>query len=481
MSSIWENVKVEGGKPLKQNIERDIVVIGGGIAGILTAFQLSEKGEKVTLVEAKPNLCEGVTKNTTAHITAHQGPIYSNLKAKHSLDYAKKYFQSQLDAIDEYEKLINNYNIDCDFKRVDAYLFSRGETKDLQNEFKTLLSIDAKPEYVIPKINLEMTKAILIKNQAIFHPLKFLNSLPKKFEIYTSTCIIDVDLNKKLLFTEKFVIKANKIIFATNYPIVNVRGSYFIKLYKSSSYAISTNEIVDIGGIFNEDIGEGITLRNYGRQIIIGGLDHRTGRMKTCEAFETLEKTASQCYKNAEIENRWDANDTMTSDEVPLIGQFDLKHKDIYIITGFNKWGMANAMIGSLLIVDLVQSLQSKYADIFCPQRHKFKLGFFFANMGVVIKDLLFKPLSIPFNSYKNLKPDTGDIVSYHGRKRAVYKDKNGKLFVCKPYCKHLGCQLQFNSNTKTWDCPCHGSRYDLNGKIICSPTVKNLESKNNS
>lgn len=477
MSSIWESVKVEGGSQLKENIERDIVVVGGGMAGILTAFKLTERGENVTLVEAKPRLCDGVTKNTTAHITALQGLLYSALKTKHSLEYAKNYFQSQTKAIDEYEKIIIKNNIECDFKRVDAFLFSRGETEELKNEFKTLIDIGAKPEYKTTTINLKAIKAIMIKNQAVFHPLKFLNSLPKKFQIYTSTAIVDVDLNNKILYTEKFYIKANKIIIATNYPIVNVRGRYFIKLYKSSSYAIATNELADIGGIYNEDTSEGITLRNLGQQVIIGGLDHRTGRPSTRRAFEKLENEAVKCFKKVEIVNRWDANDTMTSDEVPLVGQFDIIHKDIYLITGFNKWGMANSMISSDIIADLIQDVPNEYAEIFCPQRPKFKFGYFLSNMGVVFKDLLIKPLCIPFKSYKDLELGTGDIVMFHGKKRAVYKDENGKFHACKPFCKHLGCQLQFNMNTKTWDCPCHGSRYDENGKLICSPAVEDLDS----
>jgi len=482
VKSVWETSLKTYKKEypcLKENIRRDIVVIGGGMAGVLTAFQLSKKGLKVTLVEAE-KLGSGVTSKTTAHITAQQGYIYYDLKKSKNMQWAKLYFESQQQATRKYENLIKKEKIDCDFERVDDYFFTIKNCQKMKKLYQILTNIGAKVEYFEQKTILGFdTKGVIkISNQAVFHPLKFLTQLQKDFEIFENTRILKIDMNKKILYTKDFQITANKIVIATNYPIVKLKGAYFLKLYKSHSYVVATKKIENpLRSSYHSDVENGLTLRDYNGQVIIGGLDHRTGRVNSCEKKRRLEEVSKECFKS-NITNFWDANDVVTYDGLPIVGKFSEKFKDIYVITGFNKWGMANSMASSILITDLISKQNNPAEEVFSPQRFNFSFKAFLSNIFVSLKNLVIMPLIPSFCSYKNLKIGQGKIVCYKGSKKAVYRDEKNNFHICSPYCKHLHCQLKFNKNSHTWDCPCHGSRYDIDGNIISSPTVEKLDKK---
>ncbi|NCA66747.1 MAG: FAD-binding oxidoreductase, partial [Clostridia bacterium] len=230
MESIWKKVnKNENINEITEDIERDVVIIGGGIAGFLTAYRLAEKGSKVTLIEANV-LFSGVTQFTTAHIEALQGIKYSALKNR---ECAQLYFESQIAAIDELEALVKKHNIDCDFKRLDSYLYTNTDVSTLKREYEILKDIRANVEFSenASILNAVAKAAIVLHDQASFEPIKFLSGLPINFELIENTRIIDVDYKEKVLFTEKYRIKAEKIVIATNFPIINVPGWYFLRMY----------------------------------------------------------------------------------------------------------------------------------------------------------------------------------------------------------------------------------------------------------
>lgn len=477
MKSIWEeSLKIKDGRELAENITRDIVIVGGGIAGTLAAYMLSTRGKTVTLIEAQ-NLFNGVTSKTTAHITANQGYIYLDLYNKQSPVAAKLYLQSQFDAIEMYKTIINELKIDCDFLICDDVLFTTEKQKKLKQLYNILDYFGAPVNYCRSEnlFGIKTEGSIVMQKQAMFNPIKFLNALPKKYEIFENTRIIDIDLKNKMLFTENHKIKANKIIIATNYPIVNVRGGYFLKLYKSQSYAVYTDSDYNLNALYQSDTDSGFTFRNYNNGVIIGGLDHRTGKADNNSKFDRLQNAAKEYFNINKISNFWCANDVITFDGLPIVGKFSNWHKDIYIITGFNKWGMANSMISAALIADTITGAGNKYKNLFSPQRKIFAPFALLTNLGTAVFNLIIKPILPVFKSSKNIKTDSGDIVVINGKKVAAYKNQKGELSTCKPYCPHLGCQLNFNDNSKTWDCPCHGSRFDADGKIITAPTVKNM------
>lgn len=482
MKSIWElslknsDHSDKEHKSLSRDIDRDIVVIGGGLAGILTAYNLTKSGLKVTLIEAD-RLYSGVTSKTTAHISSQQGYLYYDLTKKKSLEWASLYYESQQQGIYNYKNLIERENIDCDFQMVKDYLYTTKNLEKLRKLYEILNKINAKVKFYENKevFGVKVPGIIETQNQAIFNPLKFLSQLKKDFEIFEKTRILDIDMKHKILYTKDHKIHANKIIIATNYPIVKIKGAYFIKLYKSHSYCAVTEKVKEINGTYQSDEDNGLTFRNYNNQIIIGGLDHRTGRINSNTKKQRMEEIAGK-YFNTKIINFWDANDVVTYDGLPIVGKFSKKYKDVYIITGFNKRGMANSIVSSILITDLIIGKENKFKNIFSPQRFNFCLKGFLSNLGSSLNNLIIKPLTPVFKSYKNLRVGNGEIMNYKGSKKAVYLDEFNKIHICSPYCKHLGCQLKFNKNTKTWDCPCHGSRYDIDGNIITAPTVGTLE-----
>ena len=234
LKSIWRSTAKEYPR-LEKYIDRDIVVIGGGIAGYLTAFRLTEAGQSVTLLEAD-RLFSGTTGRTTAKISANQGSVYADLVRRYGESVALLYYQAQLDGMKKFEELVRRYDIDCDFEKRDGYIFSVEEPGKIDELFRTLRSLGADCEIVQNEAPFEKATALKMTEQYLFDPLKFLSSLPVEFEIYENTRAIKVDVVNKLVYTGGGCVKAKKIIVATHYPIINPHGNYIMKLRQSTSY-----------------------------------------------------------------------------------------------------------------------------------------------------------------------------------------------------------------------------------------------------
>lgn len=472
MKSIWNNTEQqEQYAALNQDITTSIVVVGGGIAGIMCAYYLAKRGEQVVLVEAN-TLCSGVTSCTTAHITTLQGYVYTTLVKKQSLEFARRYYESQQFGLNEIAALVNKYSINCDLVRLPSLLYCENKSKHLVQEYEILKAIGAPVEWAKQQVNNKTVQGIRMHNQACFHPLKFLQQLPKKFKVYENTRVVEVDLKLKVLTTNLgYKIAARKIIFATNYPIVNVRGGYIFKLKKHNSYAITIN--TKCTELSESEQENGLTFRPYSGGSIVGGLDHPTGLSDSHNKLKCFAKKLS--IKQADVANFWCANDVITHDCVPFAGYFSPKLDEVFIITGFNKWGMANAVASATVIADAITGRVNRYSEVFSPQRYSVSVGFFVSNALQACYNWLIKPFFLPVRTAKSLKKGEGGIVWHKWRKQAVYKDIKGELHVCQRLCKHANCELAFNHSSKTWDCPCHGSRYDIDGSIITSPTVEHL------
>ncbi len=474
--SIWNYNRTAQGKPLRGEHTFDIVIVGGGIAGVLTAYQLAETGHKVTLLEAE-SLYAGTTHNTTAHMDSIHGYLYADL-IKQSAKKAALYFQSQNEAIDEYERLIKKHNINCHFSRSDSVLFSKKNCDKLKAEYQALKAIGADVEFIgaSKMLNIEVAGAIKLSSQARFHPLEFLDALPKNFEIIENTRIVKVDIKTKTLYSNDAVIHANKIIIATGFPIIDVPGFYFLRMYKSHSYTIAIDTEQRLEAMYQGDLGNSLTYRQFEDKIIIGGLDHRSGRVDEVNKYDRLEERAAESFADSDPTHFWSANDCITFDGVPLVGPYCKTTDDVFVITGFNKWGMTNAMAGACVLRDIINGEKNKFRPLFSPFRKKTSTGTFLNNTLTTVNNLIIKPISVPPHTAAELLPDSGDIVLIGGKKKAVYKDSDGELHICDALCKHLKCQLQFNPNTKTWDCPCHGSRFEIDGKLIIGPATDDLD-----
>ena len=425
--SIWEeSVERVRFAPLRESKKTDVLIIGGGIAGILCAYKLKNAGVDCMLVEAK-EILGGITKNTTAKITLAHGLIYDKMIKRFGEQRARLYVKAQIEAEGEYARLCQN--IDCDYESRPFYVYSKNDRKKLEKEIAALrrLGVNAwlSDSHELP---FSVAGAVCIKDEAQFHPLKFLYALAKDLSIYEHTKVVELMPHKAI--TNHGVIAFKKLIIATHFPILNKHGLYPLKLYQHRSYVLALKEAPHIEGMYVDEADTGLSLRSYGDLLLLGGGGHRTGKQGGC--WQELEAFAKKYYKGAEVVAKWATQDCMTLDDIPYIGQYARSTPDAFVATGFNKWGMTNAMVAAEILCDLVQGKANPYTAVFSPSR------------------CILRP-QLAVNAFET----------------AV-----GLLSPTVPRCPHLGCALKYNRIEHTWDCPCHGSRFTRDGQLIDNPAT---------
>ncbi len=431
MNSLWEQESIcSGFEDLKQEIKTNILIIGGGMAGILCAYMLQQAGIQYVLVEAQ-TICSGITKNTTAKITSQHGLIYDKLIRKFGVEKAKQYLEANEAALCKYRELCKN--VDCDFEEKPSYVYSLHDRLKIEKEILALEKLAGHAEFTqrIP-LPFSVAGAVKYENQAQFHPLKFISAISKGLCIYEHTRVRE--LVGTTAITDHGKIIAKKIIVATHFPFLNKHGSYFLKMYQHRSYVIALDNAQNVDGMYVDEAQKGMSFRNYENLLLIGGGDHRTG--KTGGNWKELRNFAQQYYPSAIEKYHWATQDCMTLDSIPYIGAYSASTSDLYVATGFNKWGMTSAMISAMILCDLIQGKQNPYAEVFSPSR-----------------TILRPQLAVNvFEAVVNLLTPT--------TKR----------------CSHLGCALKWNPYERTWDCPCHGSRFKKDGKLIDNPATQSLK-----
>lgn len=430
MKSAWsDSVNLPEFKTLNRDLKTDVLIIGGGMAGILCAYFLQQAGVNYVLVEAD-KIAGGITKNTTAKITSQHGLIYDKLIQSAGREKAKMYLDANQLALNKFKELCKD--IPCDFEEKDAYVYSLENRDKIEKEIQATNNLGLASEFSgrIP-LPLSIKGAIKFKNQAQFNPLKFINSICCNLNIFEKTFVKEIEEN--IAKTDKGYITAQKIIVATHFPFINKHGSYFLKLYQHRSYVIAMENAPDVNGMYVDEAENGMSFRNYNNLLLIGGGDHRTG--KKGGNWKELRNFSRTNYPKAIEKYHWATQDCMSLDGVPYIGHYSKNTHDLYVATGFNKWGMTSSMVSAMILSDMVTGKQNKFAEVFSPQRS-------------IIKPQLFVNA---FEATINLLTPT--------TKR----------------CPHMGCALKWNEPEHTWDCTCHGSRFEENGKIIDNPSKKSL------
>lgn len=430
--SIWlENVTNRDFSKLDKDIKCGVLIIGGGIVGILAAYELEKRKIDYVLVEQN-KIGYGTSKDTTAFITAQHETLYQDLIRYKGKKAAKEYLDLNLKAIDKYKELSKVY--DFDFKECDSCLFSTRSKEVILREKEALDKLDYKTE-IIDKLplDLKIKAGIKFKNQATINPYKLITKLSSSLNIYENTKIRKIRGHKAITVDGK-IISFDKVIIATHYPIANVRGLYFTKLTQTRSYVVACkNE--DIKDTFCSIDENGLYFRSYKDYLIIGGDDRETKYRCKNEFYKQIK----YLYKDIEIEYRWSGEDCSSLDGIPYIGRFSLFKKDYYLASGFNLWGFTWAMASSFILADLIEN-KNNYRV--CNPLRNFINKNWFINVGNAIKNL---------------------------------------LAFRKPRCKHLGCALNYNKYEKVYECPCHGSRYDKEGNILDGPTLKKLYKREKS
>ncbi len=458
MESLWsKGVRLREYKPLESEIRVKNVVIGAGIAGILIAYFLQENEQEVIVLEAN-EVASGQTKNTTAKITSQHGLIYYNMLKNAGRKRAEGYAEANEAAIKKYKEIITKEGIACEFVELPSFLYStkaQGVQK-LKKEAEVANSLGIKAKYVsgekIKELPFGVVGAVKFEDQAQFHPLKFIQGITEKLQVYEHTKVTEVDGH--FVHTNRGIVVAENVIFATHYPFPLVPGYYFLRQHQSRSYVLAlAGEGVDreLRGMYYGIDKEDLSFRCAEGRLLLGGGAHRTGKRFVVEAkkkadrapgsFEYLRKKAKQYYPMAKEVEHWFAQDCMPHDGIPFIGKFSRKEEHWYVATGFQKWGMTSAMIAAMVISDMILGRKNPYAEVFSPKRLLIKAG---------IKKFLI------------------DVCeSTIGLTKGIFVSKEKK-------CPHMGCALSWNEEEKSWDCPCHGSRFERDGTLIDNPAQTN-------
>lgn len=425
--SVWtDGITLPQFNSLDRDLKIDVLVIGGGLSGILCGYFLSQAGVDYAVVEGG-RILSGITKNTTAKITSQHGLIYAKILKTNGENCAQSYLKANEDALAEYAKMCEN--IDCDFERRNAFTYTLKNRRKIEEEVEAVNRLGFNAEFTAKtELPFDVKGAVIFKNQAQFNPLKFISAIAKGLNIYENTFV--QELTPEGAVTNFGKIKARKIIVATHFPFINKHGSYFLKMYQHRSYVAAYENTAEIKDMYVDEDKKGMSFRQYNSLLLIGGGGHRTG--KEGGAWEDSDKFIKKYYPKADLKYQWAAQDCMSLDGIPYIGRYSRNTPDMFVATGFNKWGITSSMVAAKILCDMVMDKKNDFEDVFSPQRSMMK------------SQLLLNGLE----ATKNLLTPT--------TRR----------------CPHLGCALKWNKAEHTWDCPCHGSRFEENGKLIDNPAT---------
>ena len=444
MESIWCKTQklpsfgsFSSNKSKKANQKYDVLIVGGGLAGILCAYKMQQAGVDYLLVEAD-EICGGMTMNTTAKISSQHRLIYGDIMDRYGLEMARMYYDANEQALKEYRRLCAT--IDCDFEEKDSYVYSVDQPKKLLRELEAMERMGHPAIFLQnPKVPIDTVGAVKFTRQAQFHPLKFVERLVQNLNIAEHTKVTEFGVHTAV--TNRGTIFADNIIITTHFPAINKHGMYFLKMYQNRSYVIALQatdegerEALQLDGMYVDEDDKGLSFRNYKDMLLLGGGAHRTG--KSGGKWKELEEFALTHYPKAQVACRWAAQDCITLDGIPYIGPYAKNVEGLYVATGFNKWGMTSSMVAAEILTNKILKKHTPYEDVFDPCRF------------MMHPQLALNALEATCNL---LTPTT---------KR----------------CPHMGCALKWNPEERSWDCSCHGSRFTETGKLINNPACDDKE-----
>ncbi|MBV9209511.1 MAG: FAD-dependent oxidoreductase [Acidobacteria bacterium] len=480
---------------LHQGVTVDVAVIGGGIAGITSALLLKRDGARVAVIEAG-RVVKSVTGNTTAKVTSLHNLIYDHLIKQFGLEGAQAYANAQQAAIEKVAALANDYGIDCDFTRTDAYTYTEDEAEleRIKAEAEAAAKLNLPVSYVeTTPLPFPVKGAVRFSNQARFHPRKYLLALAAKIEgdgsyIFEETRALDLEEEDEVcrVKTQRGVVSAGQVILATHFPFYD-HGMYFARMSPKRSYVI--------GCRLNTPAPEGMFItssepfRSFrsaraedgGEIWMVGGKNHKTGQGgDTAERYRNLERFARERFDVKAIEYRWSTQDNNTVDKVPYIGKSTPASKRIYVATGFGGWGMTNGTVAGMILSDQIAGRENAWSSVFDPNRFKpitSAADFVKENLNVA-KRFVADRIGVPDEEkLPELAEGEGRVVESDGEKVAVCK-VSGATHTVSAICTHMSCVVDWNNAEKSWDCPCHGSRFNYDGAVIQGPANKDLERK---
>jgi len=426
-NSIWVETEERPCFPrLEGKRDCDVLIIGGGMAGLLCAYLLRRAGVDCVLLEAE-RICGGITKNTTAKITLQHGLCYDKMIRRFGRQAARIYVQAQQDALNEYRALCQT--ISCDYEEQASYVYSCKDRRSVEREMEALQALGVSARFTLDlPLPFAVAGAVCVERQAQFHPLRFAYAIAKELPVYENSRVLKLAANTAK--TARGSVFFRKAILATHFPFINTHGMYVLKLYQHRSYVLALDHAPRLDGMYVDADLKGLSFRSYGDKLLLGGGSHRTG--KKGGGWRALESVAQRYYPGSEAVFRWATQDCMSLDGIPYIGQYAHYTPNWYVATGFSKWGMSSSMVAAMRLRDQILGKQTQADAVFSPMR-----------------SMLRPQLAI----------NTAESV-------------RGLLTPTVPRCPHLGCALKYNAQEHSWDCPCHGSRFEENGDLIDNPAT---------
>ncbi len=433
MESIWQKDAVRPQFPIQQeNLQTDVLIVGGGFAGILCAYYLEQENIPYILVE-KDCICAHTSGHTTAKLTVQHGLCYHKIQKAYGETAVRQYYSANLNALNEYKRLCKN--IDCDFTEKESAVYTRqasGQT-NITAEYSLYQTLGIPSALSEGKhLPFPVVGAVTVKHQAQFHPLKFIYALARGLNIYEHTQVLRFDGMRAI--TNRGCIDAKRVVIATHFPFIDRSGLYFMKLYQQRSYVLALENAENVSGMYISSEENSLSFRNYENLLLLGGGGHKTG--KQGGGFAALEAFARKHYPNSRIQGRWATQDCMSLDGIPYIGRYSKNLPHFFVATGFNKWGMTQSLAAARILADMLAGRNNENAPVFAPSRSILKPQLFVNGL----------------NSVGNL------------------------LMPLPRRCTHLGCALHYNKQEHSWDCPCHGSRFSESGEILDNPANRPRE-----
>ncbi|MCW2999273.1 MAG: iron-sulfur binding oxidoreductase [Solirubrobacterales bacterium] len=483
--------------PLTADASTDVCVIGAGIVGMTTAWLLREAGHDVLVLDAD-RVGGGVSGATTAKVTALHGVIYAELTRKFGADAAALYAGAQQDALRWLQATVTELAIDCDWRSRDAvtYTTQADRVSGIQEEFQAARAAGL-PVRMTTDVDLPFAvrQAVVLGDQAEFHPRRYLLALAERFVAAggriaegTQATKVHEDDEAPVVVTDHAQVSARHVVVATHAPFLD-RGLFFARLRAQRSYAIGVRltpgAAIPQGMFYGDDHAtrsvRAHPLPNGGELLIVGGEGHKTGEDDDTRArLEALEGWARQHFAVADIPYRWSAQDLMPADGLPYVGAYRPLSRTLWVATGMRKWGFTNAAAAAHVLADRIAGRSSPYAELVDANRFAPRpaAGSIVKENVNVAKHLVGDPVATIARApgLGDLEPGSGAIVRDGLRKVAAFRTVTGELHLCSTRCTHLGCEVRFNTAEQTWDCPCHGSRFGVDGAVLEGPAVQPLK-----
>jgi glycine/D-amino acid oxidase-like deaminating enzyme/nitrite reductase/ring-hydroxylating ferredoxin subunit len=475
--------------PLEGDVETDVAVLGGGITGLTTALLLKRDGARVVVLEGR-RIGSGVTGCTTAKVTALQQTVYRQLRRRHGSDGAATYAEASLAGVELVAALTAEEGIACDLERRPAFTYAaeEGQRSTVESEHDAA-SAAGLPVKLVEDVDLPYAThgAVRLDDQIQLHPVRYVQGLARAVhgdgsDVFEDSAAVEVDSGDPCrIRTDRGTVRAQQVVVATHYPLLD-RGFFFARLEPTRSYCIAARIPGPPPQGMSISAGETTrSVRSHGEALVVGGEGHVTGARKAKpERYRQLEEFARKHWSATEITHRWSAQDPVSWDLLPVIGRYHPGSSRLFVASGFHKWGLSSATFGASIITDLIAGRDNRWAKRFNPSRIGARGLPKLVEMNARVAADFLGDRVTPALRGRAAEVPAGDarVIRDGFGKTGVFRDDDGTLHALSLRCTHLGCLLRFNGAERSWDCPCHGSRFDVDGAVLEGPATRPLERK---